>query len=106
MPIAAAAELNRLRWRCRRGMRELDVLLERYLAQRWPSASAESHAAFLRLLELPDPELADYCLRRAPIADPSLAELIAEITELAELSARQAVYQPESGRPDPPERDS
>jgi antitoxin CptB len=106
LTVPAAAELNRLRWRCRRGMRELDVLLERYLRERWPSAGAESHEAFLRLLELPDPEIADYCLRRVPVADPSLAGLIAVITQLAELSARSGVYQPESGRPDPPERDS
>ncbi|NBX45380.1 MAG: succinate dehydrogenase assembly factor 2, partial [Gammaproteobacteria bacterium] len=28
--------LNRLRWRCRRGMKELDVLLERWLARDAP----------------------------------------------------------------------
>lgn len=105
MTAAAAAELNRLRWRCRRGMRELDVLLERYLRERWPASDAGTRAAFLRLLDLPDPELADYCLRRAPVGDPALARLVAEITELAELSARAAVYQRESGRSDPPERD-
>jgi len=99
-----AAERNRLRWRCRRGMRELDVLLERYLAERWSAADAARRDAFERLLELPDPDLADLCLRRAPAPDPTLAGIVAEITHLAELSAGGAVYQPESGRPDPPER--
>ncbi len=104
MTAAAAAELNRVRWRCRRGMRELDVLFERYLAQRWPTAGEGRRAAFLQLLEMPDPELADHLLRSLPLADPALAGLATEITELAELSAGAAVYQPESGRPDPPER--
>jgi antitoxin CptB len=100
-----AAELNRLRWRCRRGMRELDVLLERYLAERYADATQPRRAAFERLLELPDPELADLCLRRAATADAQLAELVGEITHLSELSSRAPVYQPVSGRPVPPERD-
>ena len=36
-----------LRWRCRRGMRELDVLLERYLRERYPSAPAAEQQAYL-----------------------------------------------------------
>ena len=39
-------------------MRELDVLLERYLLTRWKLASPERQAEFVALLELPDPELA------------------------------------------------
>ena len=104
MAAGADVELNRLRWRCRRGMRELDVLLERYLQRYWPGASGERRAAFERLLELPDPVLADLCLRRAAVPEAGFAELLAEITDPAELSARDAVYQPVSGRPDPPER--
>ena len=100
-----AAELNRLRWRCRRGMRELDVLLERYLRDHWPAADPGRRATFLRLLELPDPELADLCLGRAAAADPGLAAVVGEITHFAELSAGAPVYQPVSGRSDPPERD-
>lgn len=105
MTATAAAELNRLRWRCRRGMRELDVLLERYVRDHWPGADAERRAAFLRLLDLPDPELADLCLGRVATADPALAAVVGEITHIAELSACRPVYQPESGRPVPPERD-
>lgn len=53
----AAGDAGRLRWRCRRGMRELDVLLLDYLERHYPSASAAERAAFTELLELPDPEL-------------------------------------------------
>jgi antitoxin CptB len=104
---AADPELNRLRWRCRRGMRELDVLLERYLLERWPAASAERRAAFRALLELPDPELAALCLGRSVTPVAALAGLIAEITDPAgsELSAGGAVYTGDFGRVDRPERE-
>ena len=48
---------GRLRWRCRRGMRELDQLLTGYLDSRYTIANETEKAAFRGLLELPDPEL-------------------------------------------------
>ena len=48
--------LSRLRWRCRRGMRELDVLLVRYLDRDFAGASSRERDAFRALLDLPDPE--------------------------------------------------
>ena len=41
-------------------MRELDVLLERYLRERYPSAPAAEQQAFAALLDLPDPQLLDF----------------------------------------------
>jgi antitoxin CptB len=103
---AADPELNRLRWRCRRGLRELDVLLERYLAERWPTAPAGRRAAFRALVELPDPELAALCLRSAVTPVTEYAELIAEITEppRSELSAAAPVYNGDFGGVERPER--
>ncbi|MGH8443448.1 MAG: succinate dehydrogenase assembly factor 2 [Nevskiaceae bacterium] len=46
-----------LRWRQRRGMKELDVLLERYFRRHHENASDEEKAAFERLLEREDPEI-------------------------------------------------
>ena len=43
-------ELKRLRWRCRRGMKELDHLLLRWLEREWPAAGDERRAAFGALL--------------------------------------------------------
>ncbi|MBN8884385.1 MAG: succinate dehydrogenase assembly factor 2 [Rudaea sp.] len=51
------SEAGRLRWRCRRGMRELDQLLGWYLDTRYESADGTAQAAFAELLEQPDPEL-------------------------------------------------
>jgi antitoxin CptB len=51
------SDVGRLRWRCRRGMRELDQLLGWYLDQRYSDAGDAVKAAFAELLEQPDPEL-------------------------------------------------
>jgi antitoxin CptB len=72
---------SRLRWRCRRGMRELDVLLERYVQQRYPSAPAAEQHAFEALLDLPDPRLLALIMRREIPADPEWAHVIARLTD-------------------------
>jgi antitoxin CptB len=68
-----------LRWRCRRGMKELDLLLERFLVRHYDKASSETQRAFERLLALPDPVLAELLL--APTAGPPDADL-AEVVAL------------------------
>ena len=70
---------GQLRWRCRRGMKELDVLLERYLERDLSSATRDEIALFAEFLELQDPELARYLLAGEPAPDPSLAALVARI---------------------------
>jgi antitoxin CptB len=73
-------KLDVLRWRCRRGMRELDVLLERYLRERYPCAPAAEQQAFEALLDLPDPELLAFVMRRQTPLDPHWAHVIAKLT--------------------------
>lgn len=75
----AGSEVNRLRWRCRRGMKEIDLLLMGYLERRYAVAPAAEQQAFATLLELPDPELAACLLGRSTLEDPALADLIARI---------------------------
>lgn len=70
------AELGRLRWRCRRGMRELDVLLMRYLERDWPSAAAAERAAFRALLECQDPEINGLLLGRMEPEQEALARVL------------------------------
>jgi antitoxin CptB len=72
-------ELGRLRWRCRRGMKELDVLLTRYMDQRFCGASKGEQDAFRRLLESEDTALYGYCLGSEP-PPPRFASLIDSIT--------------------------
>lgn len=70
------AVAGRLAWRCRRGMKELDLLLTRYLRERWPEADAAERSAFERLLEQPDPLLADYLFEREAPPDAITARLL------------------------------
>ena len=74
-----AEELGRLRWRCRRGMKELDILLTRYIDERFYTASPQEQEAFRGLLEIQDPVIYAYCLgsERPP---EHLAVLIERIT--------------------------
>jgi antitoxin CptB len=59
-------EARRLRWLCRRGMKELDVLLEAFLASGYDDLSAAQAGEFRALLELEDPELHAVLLDRLP----------------------------------------
>lgn len=72
-------ELSRLRWRCRRGMRELDVVLVNYLETTYPAADEEEQAAFRRCLELQDPEILDLLTGRSACTDPVLARVVEKI---------------------------
>lgn len=72
----AAAMLRRLRWQCRRGMKELDVVLTRYLDRRFSVASAQERQNFERLLKVEDDRLWDWVLGRAPAEDPEFHALI------------------------------
>ncbi|MGH8281420.1 MAG: succinate dehydrogenase assembly factor 2, partial [Gammaproteobacteria bacterium] len=58
------SENTRLRWQCRRGMKELDLVLEGYLEGRFAAASIEEQQAFASLLNLPDPVLLAYIMGR------------------------------------------
>ncbi len=74
-----ATELNRLRWRCRRGMLENDLILTRYLDARGSAISAEEVVALDRLLDLPDDELWDLIAGRSEPADPGLQPVVAQL---------------------------
>jgi antitoxin CptB len=71
---------GRLRWRSRRGMKELDLLLQGWLEQRYLSASTAERTLFAQLLELPDPQIAAYLLGNERPADPALAALLAQLS--------------------------
>jgi antitoxin CptB len=77
-----AATPGRLLWRCRRGMKELDVILERFAREGLDGASPAEWGAFERLLGLPDPVLAGYFLGKERPRDPELRTLAARIRDL------------------------
>ena len=77
-PIGAL-RLSRLRWRCRRGMLENDLLLTRFLDERGATLTEREVARLDALLELPDNALWDLLAGRAEPADSALAPLIAAL---------------------------
>jgi antitoxin CptB len=74
-----SADLARLRWRCRRGMHELDGVLESFEQSALATLDADDFALFERILDLPDPELVAYLLGRSAPADPDIARLLERI---------------------------
>lgn len=76
------AELRRLRWKCRRGMRELDQLLARYLDQSWRQSPASERGVFLRLLDTEDDTLWHWFMGHERPDDAELAALVQRIRDL------------------------
>jgi len=76
------AVLQRLRWRCRRGMRELDQLFARYLDRRWAQADAAERATFERLLGCEDDRLWRWFLGDDVADDTELHALVERIRAL------------------------
>lgn len=72
-------EIAQLRWRCRRGMRELDELLTRYLEQVYPQASSAERSAFAQLLDLQDPDIFGYLVGRNNPPQGPLSDVITQL---------------------------
>ncbi len=74
--MASRVELNRLRWRCRRGMLENDLVLARFLDTRGDGISEQEIAALDRLLGLSDSELWNLLSGRQEAADTAVIPLL------------------------------
>jgi antitoxin CptB len=70
------AEMNRLRWRCRRGLLENDIVLGRFLATHGPHLEGERLSAFQALLDCGDDELWSLVSGRSECRDPALGEVV------------------------------
>ncbi|MEP6483847.1 MAG: succinate dehydrogenase assembly factor 2 [Rudaea sp.] len=73
------AAASRLRWNCRRGMRELDQLLTWYLDARYDASNDVEKAAFSTLLDQQDPDLWNWFSGRAEPGDAAWKRIIDEI---------------------------
>lgn len=82
MNDADELEFKRLRWRCRRGMRELDQLLGRYLDREWRRASEVERGIFLRLLDTEDDKLWRLFMGYETVTDVEIAPLVEHIRTL------------------------
>lgn len=70
---------GQLRWQCRRGMLELDFVLERYLDEHYPVAPDAEKRLFRELLTAQDPELQGWLLNGTPHPDPDYQVLIRKV---------------------------
>lgn len=82
MNEADEAELRRLRWKCRRGMRELDQLFGRYLDREWRQSSDAERGVFLRLLETEDDRLWHWFMGHEASGDVEIQTLVERIRAL------------------------
>ncbi len=77
------AARRRLVWKCRRGMRELDVVLTRYLECRYPAADSDEKAAFERLLECQDPLIFAWLTARDLPSDAAIQRVVEALRSAA-----------------------
>ena len=72
----AMSEPRSLRWRCRRGMLELDVLLERFLDAGYLELDARGRETFDRLLDSEDDQLWDWMSGKVEATEQGIADII------------------------------
>lgn len=69
----------RLAWQCRRGMLELDLVLQDFLDHHYEQADPAEQRAFESLLKYPDPLLLEYIMGHMLPTDPVLARVVARL---------------------------
>jgi antitoxin CptB len=76
-------QLARLRWQCRRGTKELDLLLQCYLDSGYVVADEGEKALFVELLELEDDDLVAVFMGELEVKPGELKLLIEKIKTFA-----------------------
>ena len=76
----------KLKWACRRGMLELDVLLEPFVDEAFDALPIEKKAAFQRLLTCEDPDLFAWFMGHKECDDADLADMVAIILNRVRVS--------------------
>jgi len=69
-------ELDRVRWRCRRGMLELDIVLQRFVDKYYAQLSENELQQFDTLLNLPDNDLWDMITAKKEVGDVKLQPML------------------------------
>ncbi|OAI50024.1 hypothetical protein AYO45_00140 [Gammaproteobacteria bacterium SCGC AG-212-F23] len=75
--------LSRLRWSCRRGMLELDILLGNFLDKQYLKCSKKDQETFVRLLENTDQDLFLWLMGKEVPNDPEFRLLVEKIREVS-----------------------
>lgn len=69
-------EFERARWRCRRGLLELDIILQRFMDRHYAELDEQGLAQFERLLDLPDNDLWDLIAKRQANVDENVQQVL------------------------------
>ncbi|MDF1646141.1 MAG: succinate dehydrogenase assembly factor 2 [Legionellaceae bacterium] len=69
-------EIAKLKWRCRRGMLELDLILSRFLSNHWNALTRDEQMIFERLLHEPDPNLYAWFMGYETVEDESFKHMV------------------------------
>ena len=75
------AQQQRLRWQCRRGMLELDLLLEDFLDREFMQLDEREQGLFVELLDTPDQELLELLMGRETHKDACTNDIIRKIRQ-------------------------
>ena len=81
----------RLRWRCRRGTREMDLLLLRFLEQGYPRLNPAEKTLFAALLDEADPDLYAWLTGQSEPADPDYLTIIGKINNCSRSDATKGI---------------
>ena len=73
----------RLLWQCRRGMLELDAMLQAFMDKRYDDLNEVQQRAFERLLQTPDQLLLEYLMGRTIPIDKEVADVARCVHESA-----------------------
>jgi len=76
------SEQSRLRWLCRRGMKELDVVLTGYLESHFELASEAEKKAFVDLLDMHDPDLYALLMGRQSSSNQTIETVLGSIRDM------------------------
>jgi len=79
---------KQLVWRCRRGVRELDVLLTQFLASDYDRLSVDKQADFQRMLEVQDPVIMDWLFGKYDSEDAGVQAIVERLKVLSGLAKK------------------
>ncbi|MGH1426645.1 MAG: succinate dehydrogenase assembly factor 2 [Arenicella sp.] len=74
----------KLKWRCRRGIKEFDVLFNRFLENDYPLLTEEQQAWFHQILDEQDPVIMDWLFKRSEPQDEGLKWIIEKLQTCSE----------------------
>ena len=81
--MSLSVEYSEYKWRCRRGMLELDILLNSYLDKNYKSMTEEQGTAFSEILDYPDQVLLDLLMGKMQSSDTSVNMIVERIRKTA-----------------------